>query len=129
MRQEFARWALETSDLVAAFAIRALPLTLLVVLTLVTIRRTRSLGGFILFVFSFLTGVSTWLLGSALSFASFGWFGLIVGLGVMGVGVVPLGIVGGFIYLESRIAIWLIGMVVVTYLLRLAGLWLMGRGE
>lgn len=104
----------------------ALPPAFWIVLTLVVIRRTRSLGGIIMFSFSYLLGAATWFYGAAVSFATFGWFGLILGLLVMGVGVVPLGIIGGFVYLDARIAWEIIGLSVATFALRGIGMWLAG---
>ena len=64
---------------------------------LVLFHKTRAYGGGALWLFSWLVGLSTWLLGAAFtfgSFGSFGWIGLIVGLLLFGIGVVPLGAFG-----------------------------------
>ena len=84
-------------------------------------------GGLILYIFSFLVGAATWFFGAAATFTSFGWFGLIIGLIFMGIGVVPLGIIGGFIYLDPGFAIGVIIMLVLTFAFRTVGLWLMAQ--
>lgn len=126
MRETVAEWTLAASEYLMCIVEWALLPTFLIVLALVVIRRTRSLGGIIMFCFSFLLGAATWFYGAAVSFATFGWFGLILGLLVMGVGVVPLGIIGGFVYLDSRIAWEIIGLCVATIALRGIGTWLAG---
>ena len=124
MRETVFEWTLAAAEFLAGILGWALPPTFWIVLTLVVIRRTRSLGGLIMFIFSYLIGAATWFYGAAVSFASFGWFGLILGLLAKGVGVVPLGIIGGFVYFDSRIAWEIIGMSVATFALRLIGMFL-----
>ena len=110
-------------------AVWVFPLVLVAVLGLAIFRKTRPWGGLILIIFSYLVGVATWFFGAGATFASFGWFGLILGLIFMGIGVVPLGIIGGFIYLDSSIAFGIIMMLVVTFMFRSAGFWLLARAS
>ena len=122
MRETIAEWALTASGLLTSLAVLALPLILVVTLGLAIFPKARPWGGVVLSVFSYLVGAATWFLGAAVTFTSFGWFGLILGLIVLGVGVVPLGIIGGFLYLDIGWVI--IAMTVATFAFRGAGLWL-----
>ena len=125
MREAVAEWTLIASDFLMGLVEWALPLVVAAVLALVMFRGTRPLGGNLMFNFSYLLGVATWFYGAAVSFATFGWLGLILGLLVIGVGVVPLGIIGGFMYLDSSIAWQIIGLSVATFALRRIGILLM----
>lgn len=102
-----------------AFAALALPITFV----LSAFKRTRPWTGNFLIVLSYLLGAATWFYGAAILFASFGWLGLAVGLVLAGIGVVPLGIIGGFLEAPA-VALGLIAMLVATYALRLTGTWL-----
>ena len=125
MREAVSEWTLIASDFLMGLVESALPLVFAVLLALVMFRGTRPLGGNLMFNFSYLLGVATWFYGAAVSFATFGWLGLILGLLVVGVGVVPLGIIGGFMYLDSSIAWQIIGLSVATFALRRIGILLM----
>ena len=89
-------------------------------------RRTRPFTGLILFLFSYLLGAATWLYGAAITFASFGWFGLFVGLVLFGIGVVPMGIIGGF-WEGGEVAAMAWGLILLlaaTAVFRMVGAWL-----
>ena len=127
MRKAFAEWALDASGFMMSLAVWLFPLALVTTAVLVIFRRTRSWGGLVLHYFSLVVGAATWFFSAAVTFSSFGWFGLIVGLLLLGLGVVPLGIIGGFIYLDG-VAPTIIILLVATFALRGAGRWLIGKG-
>jgi hypothetical protein len=54
-------------------------------------RRTRGIAGVGLVSASWGLGAILWLYGAMITFTSWGWVGLIIGLFVFGVGVVPMG--------------------------------------
>ena len=91
--------------------------------------KTRWHGGAILWLFSWGVGLTTWLLGVAFTFGSFGWPGVIVGLVLFGIGVVPLGIVGAVWHGEASFAGLLLALAVGTYAIRIAGLWAIGSAD
>lgn len=122
MQQTIAEWAFDASRLMMTLVTLGSPL-ILVGFVLSIFRRTRPWTGAILIGFSFLLGAATWFYGAAVSFASFGWIGLLLGLVVAGVGVVPLGIIGGFM-VDSGVALGLIAMLVGTFACRMIGVWL-----
>jgi hypothetical protein len=82
----------------------------------------RKVAGQMLFQAAYLFGFTTWMLGAALTFASFGWVGLLVGLMVFGVGVVPIGIVAAIVaFHDLGMALTLFMMTVITWICRLLG--------
>jgi len=107
----------------------ALALVIVVLLPLAAWRKTRGWAAVGLVVASFIFGITTWLLGAAATFASFGWFGLIVGLLIVGVGVVPLGVLGAFWKLKIAGLAWsLLVMLAITMLARAGGLYVAQKG-
>lgn len=109
----------------------AVLVTLFVLLPMAVFRRTRGAAGTSIFVVSYIMGITAWFLGATLTFASFGWVGLIIGLLVFGIGVVPLGIIGGFFWLDggTAIAASLLVLVVLTFVSRLGGVALGASAE
>src|ERR1700737_4002186 len=89
-------WIVETAITVYTFSWIALAIAVLVFLPLAAWRKTRGAAGLGLFVVSYIFGATTWFLGAAVTFGSFGWIGLIIGVFIFGIGVVPLGIIGAF---------------------------------
>jgi hypothetical protein len=74
-----------------------------------------------LLIVSYIVGATTWFLGAAVTFGSFGWIGLIIGLFIFGMGVVPLVIIGVLFTLGvSELAVTLCVMVI-TLATRFAG--------
>ena len=129
MREEVAAWLVSASQTLVDVAGVVSPV-FLVGFALSIFRRTRPWTGAILYWFSFLAGAATWFYGAGITFASFGWVGLFVGLVLLGVGVVPMGVIGGL--LEggelAAMARGLLLMVVVTFLFRGVGVWLLRSG-
>ncbi len=108
----------------------AFGLVVFLLLPLSFFRRTSGIAGTGLMMASYVFGITTWLLGAAASFASFGWFGLIIGILFAGIGVVPLGIIGGFFSLDSSdLALTLLAGFVITFATRFGGLFVAGRSR
>ncbi len=85
-------------------------------------RGMRRQAGFNLIWASYVFGLTTWLLGAAVTFATLGWFGLLVGLFLLGVGVVPIGIFSAFFIVKSfSLELSLILMVAVVFAFRMGG--------
>ena len=123
---EIADAAYESAFLVWAVAGRALLPLLAVCGVLTLFHKTRLIGGVILWLFSWPVGLTTWLLGVAFTFGSFGWPGVIVGLVLFGIGVVPLGFIGAVWQGEPSAAGLLLTLGVGTYAIRIAGIWATG---
>ena len=110
------------------FAQLALLVSVVFLLPLALFRRTRVFSGTLLFALSYLFGATIWLLGAGITVASFGWLGLIVGLLVFGIGVVPLGIIGAYFKLNMlEISVSLIVMSIITYGARAIGITLANK--
>lgn len=100
----------------------ALAVTIFVLLPLAIWRKTRRNASIGLLIASYIFGITTWLLGAAVTFGSFGWFGLIVGLLIFGIGVVPLAIIGAMFTLhDGGLALVLFVMAVVALGARFGG--------
>ena len=108
----------------------ALAIAIFVLVPLAIWRKTRGAAGVGLMVTSYIFGFTTWLLGAAVTFGTFGWFGLIIGLLVFGVGVVPLAIIGAIFKLgDGGMALVLFVMVVVTLGARFGGAYAASKAE
>ncbi len=99
-----------------------------VLLPLALFKSTRGAVGTIMYGASWFFGITTWFLGATITFATWGWVGLLIGLFMAGVGVVPIGILAAFISLKSsEFGFSLILMCVVVFATRLGGIALMHR--
>jgi hypothetical protein len=63
----------------------------LVLLLVAIIPRARGIAGLIVYFSSYVFGLSAWLYGLAVTLAFWGWAAVIVGIIILGVGVVPIG--------------------------------------
>ncbi|HEX5438945.1 MAG TPA: hypothetical protein VFW98_17470 [Gemmatimonadaceae bacterium] len=100
----------------------ALPLTILVLVPMAFVPRTRATAGTGLFATSFLFGITTWLLGAAVTFTAFGFVGLLGGLLLLGIGVVPLALIAAFfIWHASGLGCTVAVMSIVTLVARVSG--------
>ncbi len=127
-------WIIEIAVKVYTFTLPfyelALAVAVFVLLPLTIWRKTRGAAGAGLMVTSYIFGLTTWLLSAAVTFGSFGWFGLIIGLLVLGVGVVPLAIIGAIFKLDNGgLALVLFVMVVVTFGARFGGAYAASKTE
>ena len=128
LREAIAAWAYGAAEVmmtVALYAALALPIGFV----LSIFRRMRPLTGLGLVLFSWILGAVLWFWTTAITFASFGWLGLVVGLVLMGFGVVPLGLLGAFLEGGAAAAGPVLGMAALTFGLRFAGFWLMESGK
>ena len=80
----------------------------------------RSIAG-LMIILSFVIGAATWLFSASVTFDIFGWIGLIVGLLILGIGVVPLAIIAAFLEGESGVLWRIIIMLIATFALRSFG--------
>ena len=96
---------------------------ILVLCPLAFFHRTRQFAGTSMFFVSWLFGITTWFLGATITFATWGWVGLLIGLFLFGVGVVPVGVLAAFFSLDSiSMTLSLIVMSGITYACRVGGL-------
>ena len=115
----------------------ALPLSWLVLAACVVVllpmalfSRTRPKAGAGLLLASWLFGLTTWTLGAAITLSTYGILGLVLGLVLLGVGVVPIGIFAAFVSLKSAsLGFSLIAMSVLVFVTRFGGVALAGSGS
>lgn len=125
------------SHAIAAFAVKVysflIPLAwigvavvIFILLPMACFRATRTKAGGGLYIASWLFGATTWFLGVAVTFATWGWFGLFIGLLLAGVGVVPMAILAAFISLKIvSLGVSLIVMCIIVFATRAGGIALM----
>lgn len=129
MNGKFAELAAHAYSVLLPAAQLMFVVVVIVLLPMGLFRRTRSVAGEWLYFSSYVFGITTWLLGAAVTFAAFGWIGLIVGLFFMGVGVVPMAIFAAFFKLDmTGLGVSLIVMCVLVYATRSVGAALMASG-
>ena len=130
MREWVMELAVKAYTFTLPFYELALAIAIFVLLPLTIWRKTRGAAGAGLLITSYIFGLTTWLLSAAVTFGSFGWFGLIIGLLFLGVGVVPLAIIGAIFKLDNGgLALVLFVMVVVTFGARFGGAYAASKAE
>ena len=130
MREWVMEIAVKAYTFTLPFYELALAVAIFVLLPLTIWRKTRGAVGAGLLITSYIFGLTTWLLSAAVTFGSFGWFGLIIGLLFLGVGVVPLAIIGAIFKLDNGgLALVLFVMVVVTFGARFGGAYAASKAE
>jgi hypothetical protein len=75
-----------------------LTICLLILLPLAIFRWTRMFAANGIFVASFIFGATVWMAGFLTTLDYWGWFGVAVGMFLIGFGVVPIGIVGALFH-------------------------------
>lgn len=99
--------------------------TLLVVnvmlLLVAIIPQARGVVGLIIYISSYVYGLSAWIYGLAVTLALWGWIAVIIGLLMGGIGVVPIGMLAAILNDEGG-AFWtLLFTIVLTYGMRMIG--------
>lgn len=117
-------WVTETAFSLYAFMQPIFGIAFLIVLFVLIplglVRKTRRFAATVLFIASYIFGATVWLFSVGIAFALLGWFWLIVGLLLAGIGVVPVAFFGALFNGESGIAFMGILLpVVLTYGTRL----------
>lgn len=112
---EFSIWILEWTF--PAFSI-ALLFSLFGLVPLALIPQTRGLSAILMMLTSLMFGIILWLWGMAYAYTVWGLFGVIVGLMLFGVGVVPVAIVAALVHADWSTFGILLFAVFVTYGLR-----------
>ena len=106
----------------------ALVVCVLVLLPMALFERTRAQAGIGLFLASWLFGLTVWILSAMVTFATLGWIGLLIGLFIFGVGVVPIGIFAAFFVVKSlSLGFSMIVMVAIVWIARFVGVVLADR--
>jgi hypothetical protein len=78
-------------------SILTLLINIVVLSPLAAIRRTRAWAGVGFFLSSYVFGLTAWFMGLLLTWFLWGGFAVIIGLFIMGIGVVPIGMLATFL--------------------------------
>ena len=101
MRETIVEFTLSAYQFLLPFAWLAFGIAIFVLLSMAAFPRTRFHAGLGLYITSWLFGITTWLLGAGITFAVYGWVGLVIGLFLFGIGVVPLAIFAAFFSIKN----------------------------
>ena len=123
MNQAIAEFCVKTYLFLLPVAWIGVAIVVLVLLPMALFRATRPAAGTGIFFSSYLFGLTTWFLGATVTFVTWGWVGLLIGLFIAGAGVVPIGILAAFISLkEPTLGFSMIAMVVIVFATRMGGM-------
>lgn len=130
MREKVAELAVWAFTVLAPISGLLLSICVFVVLPLALVRPIRQSCGVALYFLSMPMGLAIWLLSAGVTFSSFGWIGLVVGLLLLGVGVIPMAIWAAFFRLDSAgLGVWFLVASVLVIALQAAGRRLSRRSE
>ena len=93
----------------------------LCLLLVAIVPQARGVAGVIIYVSSYIYGLSAWIYGLGVTLAFWGWIAVIIGLFIGGVGVVPIGMLAAMFNGEWGIFWTLLLTVVLTYVTRMIG--------
>ena len=123
MNEALAGFALSVYSVTLTLSQGTFAVCVLVLLPMAVFPSTRGLAAGGLFLASWLFGLTTWTLGAAVTFSTYGWVGLLLGLMFLGLGVVPIGIFAAFVTLKlPSLGFSLIGMSIVVCVARYGGI-------
>lgn len=129
----FLKGATYLSTTVAPVLTRITPLLfitcLFIFLPFSLIKSTRNFGLISLVVSSFVFGALAWMIGFITTLYFWGIVGVVIGLFIAGIGVVPFGIIASFLNERGDIAWNLIALIVLAYGTRAFALWYENKEE
>ena len=127
MNQYITEFCIKAYSFLLPISWIVIAIIVVILLPLSLFRATRGFAGAGIIYSSYLFGLTTWFLGATVTFATWGWTGLLIGLVIAGVGVVPTGILAAFISLKDpNLGFSLIAMVAIVFATRMAGIALNG---
>ena len=92
-------------------------------------KKTRRRARTALLLSSFLFGLTLWVYSALVAYTLWGLLGLFIGLFILGIGVVPVGIIAALISGEWIMAGSIIYLLILALGSRLFGLWTIGKSE
>jgi hypothetical protein len=101
MNETMFEFSLEAYTFLHPLTWRAISVSVFIFLPMVLFRVALPSAATGILIASYVVGVSTWLLGATVTFYTWGWIGLVVGLLLGGLGVVPIGILAAFFSLND----------------------------
>lgn len=92
-------------------------------------RKTGMVGGMGMYISSYVFGLTLWFLGLLLTYFTWGFFGIFIGLVLGGVGVVPVAMLAMLLNGEFFTLVVLIVLTILTFGARALGIYLTSRAE
>lgn len=130
MNEAITRFSVDIYTFLLPIAWIGVGIVVVILLPMAIFRATRSAAGTGIFFSSYIFGLTTWFLGAAVTFVTWGWVGLLIGLLFFGVGVVPIGILAAFISLKlPSLGFSLIVMSLIVFATRFGGMALVESGR
>lgn len=106
-----------------------LAIDLFILLPFGLFRKTGMFGGLAMYYSSFVFGLTLWFLGLLLTYFAWGFLGVIIGLVIFGVGVVPVAMLAMLLHGEFFSLLVLVVLTVLTFGSRALGIYLAARAE
>lgn len=116
------QWLIDFSWIVFA-------INLFILFPLGLFRKTGIVGGMGMYISSYVFGLTLWFLGLLLTYFTWGFFGVFIGLVLGGVGVVPVAMLAMLINGELFTLLILVILIVLTFGSRALGIYLASRAE
>ncbi|MDP9064861.1 MAG: hypothetical protein M3O06_03225 [Pseudomonadota bacterium] len=89
---------------------------------------TRTAAGLGMFFASVLFGAATLCLSAAITYSTFGWLGLLIGIFLLGFGVIPLGIYAAFFRMDvPGLGLALLVMLAITFIASFCGVYFVAK--
>ncbi|MBT5421347.1 MAG: hypothetical protein HOK80_10690 [Candidatus Cloacimonetes bacterium] len=125
MTDSIIRFAISIYTILLPIAWIALIVVIIVLLPLSFLKKTKSFAGTCIHAMSYLFGATTWILSCAITFSTWGWPALIIGIMFFGAGVVPIAILASFISLKNlSMGFSIIVMAIITFATRAYGFYM-----
>jgi len=106
-----------------------LAINILILLPLGLFRKTGIVGGIGMCISSYVFGLTLWFLGLLLTYFTWGFLGVFIGLVLAGVGVVPVAMLAMLVNGEFFILVVLVVLTILTFGTRVLGIYLVSRAE
>lgn len=116
------QWLIDFSWIVIA-------INLLILLPLGLFKKTGIVGGMGIYISSYVFGLTLWFLGLLLTYFTWGFFGILIGLVLGGVGVVPVAMLATLLNGEFFSLVVLVILTILTFGTRALGIYLASRAE
>lgn len=107
----------------------AFGINLFILLPLSFFRKTGMFGGIGMFISSYVFGLTLWFMGLLLTYFTWGFFGIFIGLILGGVGVVPVAMLAMLLNGELFVLFVLVLLLILTFGLKALGIYMAGRAE
>jgi len=102
---------------------------LFILLPLALFKKTGAVGGIGMFISSYVFGLTLWFLGLLLTYFTWGFLGIFIGLMLGGVGVIPVAMLAMIVNGEFSTLLVLVILTLLTFGTRILGIYLAAKAE